>query len=155
MNSTRRNLLLIPAMMLAITLTAGALGQDRVKIANGALEGVSDKSSGVRASKEFRSPASRGRSPLEAPTAGQELEGRPQGRPVRPALHAAGRLRRYELPLQRNGRGLPLPERLDARQIGQEKLPVLVYFFGGGFMAGDGSEPRYDGESMARRESSP
>lgn len=30
-------------------------------------------------------------------------------------------------------------------------LPVLVYFFGGGFVAGDGSEFRYDGESMARR----
>lgn len=30
-------------------------------------------------------------------------------------------------------------------------LPVLVYFFGGGFVAGDGSEPRYDGESMSRR----
>ena len=30
-------------------------------------------------------------------------------------------------------------------------LPVLVYFFGGGFVAGDGAEPRYDGESMARR----
>src|SRR3954465_11037885 len=32
-----------------------------------------------------------------------------------------------------------------------ERLPVLVYFFGGGFTAGDGSEPRYDGASMARR----
>lgn len=32
-----------------------------------------------------------------------------------------------------------------------ERLPVLVYFFGGGFVAGDGSEPRYDGESMAKR----
>ncbi|HEU4553477.1 MAG TPA: carboxylesterase family protein [Chitinophaga sp.] len=30
-------------------------------------------------------------------------------------------------------------------------LPVLVYFYGGGFVAGDGSEPRYDGESMARK----
>jgi para-nitrobenzyl esterase len=30
-------------------------------------------------------------------------------------------------------------------------LPVLVYFYGGGFMAGDGSELRYDGESMAQR----
>lgn len=30
-------------------------------------------------------------------------------------------------------------------------LPVLVYFYGGGFIAGDASEPRYDGESMAQR----
>ena len=30
-------------------------------------------------------------------------------------------------------------------------LPVLVYYYGGGFVAGDGSEPRYDGEAMARR----
>ena len=33
----------------------------------------------------------------------------------------------------------------------KERLPVLVYFYGGGFVAGDGSEPRYDGESMARK----
>ena len=32
-----------------------------------------------------------------------------------------------------------------------DRLPVLVYFYGGGFIAGDGSEPRYDGETMARR----
>lgn len=32
-----------------------------------------------------------------------------------------------------------------------KNLPVLVYFFGGGFVAGDGSEPRYDGESMAKK----
>ncbi|WP_158799920.1 carboxylesterase/lipase family protein [Pedobacter sp. L105] len=33
----------------------------------------------------------------------------------------------------------------------KEHLPVLVYFYGGGFMAGDGSEPRYDGESMSKK----
>jgi len=32
-----------------------------------------------------------------------------------------------------------------------EGSPVLVYFFGGGFVAGDGSEFRYDGESLARQ----
>ena len=31
------------------------------------------------------------------------------------------------------------------------RLPVLVYFYGGGFIAGDGSEPRYDGAQMAHR----
>lgn len=30
-------------------------------------------------------------------------------------------------------------------------LPVLVYFYGGGFVAGDASEPRYDGAAMAQR----
>lgn len=31
------------------------------------------------------------------------------------------------------------------------KLPVLVYFYGGSLLAGDGSEPRYDGASLAQR----
>ncbi|WP_184493106.1 carboxylesterase/lipase family protein [Algoriphagus iocasae] len=30
-------------------------------------------------------------------------------------------------------------------------LPVLVYFYGGGFVAGDGSEPRYNGEAMSQK----
>jgi para-nitrobenzyl esterase len=32
-----------------------------------------------------------------------------------------------------------------------KNLPVLVYFYGGGFVAGDASEPRYDGGSMAKK----
>lgn len=35
---------------------------------------------------------------------------------------------------------------LNARQ-----LPVLIYFHGGGFGAGSGDEPRYDGENFARK----
>ncbi len=34
---------------------------------------------------------------------------------------------------------------------GNEGLPVLVFFYGGGMKAGDGSEYRYDGEAMARK----
>src|SRR5690349_656100 len=33
----------------------------------------------------------------------------------------------------------------------RERLPVLVYFYGGGFVTGDSSEFRYDGESMATK----
>jgi para-nitrobenzyl esterase len=34
---------------------------------------------------------------------------------------------------------------------GEKHLPVLVYFYGGGFIAGDGSEKRYDGASLASK----
>lgn len=33
----------------------------------------------------------------------------------------------------------------------ERSLPVLVYFYGGGNVAGDGSEPRYDGAVLARQ----
>lgn len=32
-----------------------------------------------------------------------------------------------------------------------KNLPVLFYIYGGGFVAGDASEPRYDGEAMAKK----
>ncbi len=34
---------------------------------------------------------------------------------------------------------------------GTENYPVLLYFYGGGHIAGDGSEPRYDGGSLAQK----
>jgi para-nitrobenzyl esterase len=35
--------------------------------------------------------------------------------------------------------------------VNARSLPVLVYFHGGGFGAGSGDEPRYDGENFARK----
>jgi para-nitrobenzyl esterase len=36
-------------------------------------------------------------------------------------------------------------------QAGSKKLPVFLWFYGGGFVAGANSEPRYDGESLAKK----
>jgi para-nitrobenzyl esterase len=41
------------------------------------------------------------------------------------------------------------PAKLDGSQ--RRKLPVLMYIYGGGFMAGDSSEKRYDGAALASR----
>jgi para-nitrobenzyl esterase len=41
------------------------------------------------------------------------------------------------------------PANLDGSR--HRKYPVLVYIYGGGFMAGDSSEKRYDGVALARR----
>lgn len=37
------------------------------------------------------------------------------------------------------------------QQAKGQKLAVMVYFYGGGFQAGDGSEYRYDGEALAKK----
>jgi len=41
------------------------------------------------------------------------------------------------------------PAKLDGSP--RRKLPVLLYVYGGGFMAGDSSEKRYDGAALAKR----
>lgn len=56
--------------------------------------------------------AAGGRSALAPATAARSVAGCSSGAPVRAARHAAPGLRRYELPLQWNERGLPLPQRM-------------------------------------------
>src|SRR3954451_16484427 len=139
-------------LTLGVFPAAGASGPDRVKLAGGTLEGTGPSASGVRAFKGI---------PFAEPPVGKLRWAAPQPAKnwtaVRDAKQFGPRCMQQalfgDMNFRANGMGedcLYLNIWTPAKS-GSEKLPVLVYYFGGGFQAGDGSEPRYDGESMATK----
>src|SRR5947208_987865 len=140
-----------PLILMALT-ASGAFAADRVKIPNGTLEGAGPQASGVR---EFKGI------PFAEPPVGELRWSAPKPvknwTGVRQATQFGPRCMQQplfgDMNFRSNGMGedcLYLNVWTPAKSA-NERLPVLVYFFGGGFLAGDGSEPRYDGESMARK----
>src|SRR3954466_4209906 len=143
---------LLTAALLAAALPGDARAADQVKTTNGLIEGTGPQSSGVRMFKGI---------PFAAPPVGALRWKAPQPASdwpgVRPATQFGPRCMQQPLFGDMNFRSNGMSENCLYLNVwtpaasAADRLPVLVYLYGGGFRAGDGSEPRYDGESMARR----
>jgi para-nitrobenzyl esterase len=154
MKSPNRSAFIFAALCVGAILLPEAFAADRVKTANGIVEAAVKPDSPVR---EFKGI------PYARPPVGDLRWREPQ--PVKnwTGIHQAAQFGpRCMQPSGGPGfdywfRGNGMSEDClylnvwTPAKSDRERLPVLVYVYGGGYQNGDGSEPRYDGESMARK----
>jgi para-nitrobenzyl esterase len=141
---------------LLVTLFAGgAFANDQVKTDGGFVEGMNAASPGVRVFRGI---------PFAAPPVGELRWRAPE--PVRPwkGVVKASEFgpRCMQAPvfsdmIFRDRADKPMSEDClylnvwTPAKSAQDRLAVMVWFYGGGFQAGSSSEPRYDGENLAKK----
>jgi len=143
------------AGLLVTQFAVATLADDQVKTSSGIVEGVKAASPGVRAFRGI---------PFAAPPIGELRWKAPQ--PVRPwkgvlkASEFGPRCMQagvFSDMIFRDRADKPMNEDClylnvwTPAKSAEDRLAVMVWFYGGGFQAGSSSEPRYDGENFARK----
>jgi para-nitrobenzyl esterase len=152
MKRTFRQMAVMIALVPALVSAAGDPPPNCVRTENGMVQGVTDPATGINIFKGI---------PFAAPPIGDL-----RWRPPQPAKNWDGILRADSFGPRAMQRPIYGDMMFRSRGVSEDclylnvwtptnsakaALPVLVYFYGGGYQAGDGSELRYDGESMAQR----
>lgn len=139
-------------LLVGVLCAGGARAADEVTVENGKLQGTTNADHSVRMFKGI---------PFAAPPIGDL-----RWKPPQPAANWSGVRQADKFGpacLQTNVFGdiyfrdaQPSEDCLNLSiwipaKAGSAKLPVIVWFYGGGFVAGSNSEPRYDGENLAKK----
>jgi para-nitrobenzyl esterase len=138
-------------LLLAVVLTSTAMAADRVKTQSGTLEGTVTPDASVRIFRGI---------PFAAPPVGDLRWCPPQPvqhwKGVRQAVEFGPHCVQGKVFGDIVSRGKEMSEDCLSLTVWTpprsqaKKLPVYVWFYGGGFAAGSGDEARYDGESFAK-----
>lgn len=142
-----RLLLAIPFALAVFAVAANAAVPDPVKLDSGLVSGTSGASGEVRVFKGI---------PFAAPPVGPLRWKPPQPVAKWEGVRKADQFSARCVQAQQGG-AQPVNEDCLYLNVwtgaagASEKRPVMVWTYGGGFTGGAGSEPRYDGEELARK----